>query len=198
VIRFSWTIAGYYFQTRQLVWALPVTIAVTLVGALHAWTQNSSMSRMPGVVVPGLVAGIVLASLMVSPFAELDDPHQDSLRPLRLATLIIGLLLVAAIFQILGRTLYSFDNVEQIMSRAMLGTCGLTLAGIGTLGRTRAWVPPMIWGTGAIVSRGSNGEYPWWAWQVQGGGNLWSWVIAIIMMAVGLFALWNMPFLKGH
>lgn len=184
-----------YASSRMMLPVVAASCVLLALGYLWVWRhQGSTGDQIPGQTMPGLLSGILLGISVASPFGELEDAVRAPARLSRLIVFGVTLAVLTALFGIIASVFFYRTDAMAMLVRAIVGYAALTIILLPWLGATRAWLPPLIWGMLATFSVQSNWTYPWWAWAMQPGGDVLSWVFAGSMLVLALGTAWLMPF----
>lgn len=136
-----------------------------------------------------LAIACVLGASTRTPFGDLEKTAARSLFVLRFLHL-SGLLAWSLLALSLSTTTWGLPHAELILTRNLLGITGLTFLTAYLLSSELSWTIPLVYiALVQLTGRNSDGTLAPWAWPMQPVTHEISWVLALILFAVGLIVV---------
>jgi len=181
-----------YIRSRHVSVAAPVIVVGGTVMYAVAMLMVRSDSFGDQALIPTVVIGPI--ALAIAVISTVDDPSDEILRaaPFRLGRArlghVLGLVVLAALVLLPLTTFPDMVVSAPAGIRNLVGYTGLGLvASWFTAGRW-AWVPPVVYGLGALTVEGAARSGHPFFWPTRPNDNLTAWLIGVALFGLGLMA----------
>jgi len=173
-----------YLRSRQAPMAVLAVALVTVCSYVFLrWYDDEAEALHVALILGPLAAACVVGAGVHSPFGEVERATSFPLARLRSAHL-GGLLVGGAVALAIVVARWQEQDAPLAMARNVAGLGGLALLAASIVGARLSWVAPMVLGMATLFAPVA--ATPWWAWPAMSGGRDAAWVVAIVLLLVGL------------
>lgn len=183
-----------YFRSRSIGFSVVGLITVTLLAWLGArvllaqpWAF-AEITLFPVLLFAPLIVACIVSTSARNPFGEAEWTASYPVPVLRLLHL-AGLLASGSLLLSLAASDWNLPGAEMFIVRNFLGLSGISFLTSWILGSGLSWTVPLSYVAIVQLSgRDMNGDWALWAWPAHSITSAWPTFVAIVLLAMGIFA----------